>query len=261
MIRLVATDLDGTLVRSDSTISERSRRTLLAAEDAGVIVVFVTGRPLRWAREVFGHVGGHGLAVISNGALVWAVHDDEPVMVRPIPEDELLACAELLRRSVPGVSFAVETLAGIGLEPGFMERYRVPDGAARGPLESLVGTPVVKLLVRHEELDPQAFWRAADEVWDGRLTTTWSSSTTLLECSARHVTKASTLELVCAERGIDRGEVAAVGDMPNDLPMIEWAGLGCAVSNAHESVLAVADRVVPSNDDDGVAVLIESLLA
>ena len=77
--RLVATDLDGTLVRSDGTVSERTQRVLVELDRLGVPVVFVTGRPLRWAADVFDHVGGHGLAVISNGALVWDVAGDRPV--------------------------------------------------------------------------------------------------------------------------------------------------------------------------------------
>ena len=84
--RLIATDLDGTLLRSDGSVSERTAAALLAAEGAGIVVVFVTGRPLRWAREVFVHVGGHGLAIVSNAALVWDVAADSPAQMRAIAE-------------------------------------------------------------------------------------------------------------------------------------------------------------------------------
>jgi len=252
--RLVATDLDGTLVRSDGSISERTRAVLAAVEARGVPVVFVTGRPLRWAEEVFEHVGDHGLAVVSNGALVWDVAADRPRLRREIdPETARRVVAEL-RAAVPGSTFAVETVAdGISLEPAFMERHPLPDGARRAPLEDLVDGPVVKLLARHEELGPQDYWDAAEAVIGEHVTITWSSSSTLLEISAADVTKASTLALVADELGVAPADVVAFGDMPNDLPMLAWAGTSYAMANAHPSVLAAVDHVAPSNDEDGVA--------
>jgi len=251
--RLVATDLDGTLVRSDGTISARTREVIAEVEAAGVPVVFVTGRPLRWAEEVFEHVGDHGLAIVSNGALVWDVAADRPRLRREIDAPTVLrVCAEL-RSAVPGSAFAVETLDGIGLEPEFMERHPVPDGAHRAPLAELVTGPVVKLLARHEELDPQAYWDAAEEAIGDDVTITWSSTSTLLEISAFGVTKATTLALLADELGVPAEDVLAFGDMPNDLPMLAWAGSPYAMANAHQSVLAAVDRVAPSNDEDGVA--------
>ena len=81
-----------------------------------------------------------------------------------------------------------------------------------------------------------------------------------LEISAPGITKASGLALVCAELGIEPADVAAFGDMPNDLPMLGWAGRGVAVANAHPDVLAAADAVTASNVDDGVAAHLEHLL-
>ncbi|MFL6060595.1 MAG: HAD family hydrolase, partial [Marmoricola sp.] len=105
-VRLVATDLDGTLVHSDGSITPRSRAALAAAEEAGIDVVFVTGRPLRWADEVFEHVGGHGFAIVSNGALVWDVTAGEPALERAISIEVLAQVADRLRTAVPGSHFA-----------------------------------------------------------------------------------------------------------------------------------------------------------
>jgi Cof subfamily protein (haloacid dehalogenase superfamily) len=251
--RLVATDLDGTLVHSDGTISERSREVIASVEALGVPVVFVTGRPLRWAEDVFDHVGDHGLAVVSNGALVWDVAAGLPRLRREVDAGTVLRVCADLRAAVPGSAFAVETLEGIGLEPQFMERHPVPDGARRAPIDELVDGPVVKLLARHEELEPQEYWDAAEAVVGEHVTITWSSTSTLLEISAAGVTKASTLALVAEELGVAAEEVVAFGDMPNDLPMLAWAGTPYAMANAHPSVLAAVDHVAPSNDADGVA--------
>lgn len=260
-VRLVASDLDGTLVHSDRSVTERTRKALVAAEEAGIQVVFVTGRPLRWAEEVFEHVGGHGLAIVSNGALVWDVARNEVKTLRAIEPDVGLEVCRLIREAVPGTSFAVEKLAGIFLEPEFHERYEVPEGAHRGSLAEIFDAPALKLLARHEELEAQPFWdRVAVAVGD-RVVVTWSSTTALLEISAAGVTKASALEVLCAEHGISAAEVLAIGDMPNDIQMLVWAGTSYAMGNAHPTVREVADHVAPTNDDDGVAQVIEELLS
>jgi HAD superfamily hydrolase (TIGR01484 family) len=259
-VRLVATDLDGTLVHSDGSVTARTRAALAAAEAAGIVVVFVTGRPLRWAEEVFEHVGGHGLAVVSNGALVWDVDRAGVHLMRPIDPATGLEVAGRIRAAVPDTHYAVETLAGIALEPGFLERNPVPDGSTRGALEDIFSGPAVKLLARHERLEPQEFWDRAAEAVGDLAEITWSSATSLLEMSAAGVTKASTLALLCTERGIAATEVLALGDMPNDLPMLAWAGTSYAMANAHPTVRAAADHIAAANDDDGVAQVIEALL-
>lgn len=251
--RLVATDLDGTLVRSDGTVSPYTADVLAQVEALGVPVVFVTGRPLRWTEEVFEYVGEHGLAVVSNGALVWDVARHRPHLERTIDPALGLEMCEVLREAVPGSAFAVETLAGIGLEPEFLERHPVPEGARRGPIGELFDQPALKLLARHEDLAPQEFWDAAEQVVQGRLVITWSSATSLLEISAPDVTKASTLALLCADLEIDASEVVAFGDMPNDLPMLAWAGTSYAMADAHPTVTEAAGHVAPGHDEDGVA--------
>jgi hydroxymethylpyrimidine pyrophosphatase-like HAD family hydrolase len=258
--RLVATDLDGTLVRSDGQVSAYTADVLARVEALGIPVVFVTGRPLRWMEEVFEHVGEHGLAVVSNGALVWDVARHRPHLERPIDPVLGLEVCRLVRGAIPGSAFAVETLEGIGLEPDFRERHAVPDGARRAPIAELFDRPALKLLDRHEELSPQEFWDAAEAVVRGRMVITWSSTTSLLEVSAPGVTKASTLELLCADLGIDAADVVAFGDMPNDLPMLAWAGTSYAMANAHRTVGEAATHRAPSNDEDGVARVLAGLL-
>ena len=247
-------------MRSDGSVSAYTVEVLARVEAAGVPVVFVTGRPLRWAEDVFEHVGEHGLAIVSNGALVWDVARHEPRLERPIePALGLTVCAEL-RAALPGTTFAVESLAGIGLEPAFLERHELPPDIRRGRIEELFDRPALKLLARHEELGPQEFWDLAEQTVAGRLVITWSSASSLLEISAAGVTKASTLALVCAELGVEAADVVAFGDMPNDLPMLAWAGTSYAMANAHLTVLEAAEHVAPANDEDGVARVLVGLL-
>ena len=240
-------------MRSDGTVSDYTHQVLSAVEDLGVPVVFVTGRPLRWAEEVFEYVGSHGLAVVSNGALVWDVANEAVHVERPIAPDHAKQVCRLLREAIPGSLFAVETLDGFGLEPAYLERHPVPEGARRAPVEELLSQPILKLLARHEELEPQEYWDAAEEALGDRMTITWSSSSTLLEMSAPGVTKASTLALLAADLGVEAEDVIAFGDMPNDLPMLQWAGTSYAMADAHPTVVEAADHVAPGHDEDGVA--------
>jgi Cof subfamily protein (haloacid dehalogenase superfamily) len=251
--RLVATDLDGTLVRSDGTVSAYTHDVIAALDEAGVPVVFVTGRPLRWAEDVFEYVGAHGLAIVSNGALVWDVARDSVDLTRPIPVDVGLEACHRIREAVPGSAFAVETVAGIALERDFLERHQVPDGSRRGPLEEVFDEPALKLLARHEEIEAQEFWDRAEAAVDGAVTITWSSTSALLEISGSGVTKATTLALLCERLGVDRRDVIAFGDMPNDIPMLEWAGTSYAMADAHPTVRAVTPHTAPGHDEDGVA--------
>jgi Cof subfamily protein (haloacid dehalogenase superfamily) len=257
--RLVATDLDGTLLHSDGTVTSRTRDVLTAVEDLGVTVVFVTGRPVRWMDDLWEHVGGHGLAIVSNGGILFDVHARAVRMARTIPVDVGLEAASLLREAVPGTTFALERLDGFAKEPAFMPRQPAPPDLTEGELEDVLDGQVVKMLARHDEMEPELFWQRVESHVGHLLTTTWSSVGALVEMSAAGVSKASTLELLCADRGITRDQVVAFGDMPNDLAMLDWAGTSYAMANAHPSVLALADRAAPSNEEDGVAAVLAEL--
>ncbi|RKS80277.1 hypothetical protein CLV35_0703 [Motilibacter peucedani] len=262
MIELLASDLDGTLVRSDGSISQRSVEAIRAAEQAGVTVVFVTGRPPRWLGDVARATGGSGLAICTNGALVYDLHTEQVVESFPISVEVARQAAEDLRAAFPGVRFAVETATSFGREADYVSDADMPDVRVAAIAE-LVDSPVAKLLVRSSDHDSDELLEAAREVLGDTVTATHSTRGphALLEISAAGVTKASTLARFCEERGLGPEQVVAVGDMPNDLPMLAWAGTAYAVANAHPDVLAAVELVTASNDDDGVAVLLEGVVA
>jgi Cof subfamily protein (haloacid dehalogenase superfamily) len=259
---LVATDLDGTLLHSDGTVTERTREVLDAVDRRGITVVFVTGRPIRWMEPLWDHVGDHGLAICSNGGIVYDVPGRAVLEARTIEPQVGLRVAERIRTTLPGSVFALEKTTGFGKEPGFRPRSDPDEGRPEltvGPLEELFDDTVVKLLALHPDLAPDAYWAQVDELVGQAVTTTWSSTGALVEISARGVTKASTLELVCGERGIGPEDVVAFGDMPNDIPMLRWAGTSYAMANAHPTAVAAADHTAPGNDEDGVAAVLEKL--
>lgn len=260
-VRMIATDLDGTLLHTDGTVTDRTRRVIDELDRRGVVVVFVTGRPVRWMDSLWRHVGDHGLAICSNGAVVYDVAQHEIARVRPIPRDVGLAAADTIRDAVPGTTFAVERTDGFGKEPVFPrgpQEDEVPELQV-GELAEVFTDRVVKLLALHEELAPADYWARVEQAVGRDVTTTWSSIGALVEMSARGVTKATTLELLCAEQGIAPDEVVAFGDMPNDIALLQWAGTSFAMSNAHPTVLDCAANVAPRNDEDGVAQVLEEL--
>jgi Cof subfamily protein (haloacid dehalogenase superfamily) len=258
-LKLVATDLDGTLLHTDGTVTARTRDALTAVEDLGVTVVFVTGRPVRWMDDLWEHVGGHGLAICSNGGVVYDVHARAVERARTIPAEVGTEVADVLRTAIPGTTFAVEKTDGFAKEEQFMPRVPPPPDLVVGALDEIFGGNAVKLLARHEDLDPEEFWAQVESEVGHLVTTTWSSTGALVEISAAGVTKASTLELLCEERDVRPVDVVGFGDMPNDLPMLAWVGTSYAMANAHPLVRELADRVAPSNEDDGVAVTLEQL--
>ena len=221
--------------------------------------MFVTGRPLRWMETLWPHIGKHGLAVVSNGAVTYNVHEREVVTTTGIEPALGLDLAAAISSAVPGSTFAVESLEGISQDPDFVERHRAPAGSRRGPLADVWDRAGVKLLVRHETLDHDEFRDRVIAAVGDLAHATWSIPG-LVEISAAGVTKASALVGLCERLGVEASEVVAFGDMPNDIPMLEWAGTSYAVANAHESVLAVADHVAPSYDEEGVAQVMEELL-
>ncbi|MFC5719812.1 HAD family hydrolase [Streptomyces gamaensis] len=264
--RLIATDLDGTLLREDKTVSARTLAALAAAEEAGIEVFFVTGRPARWMDVVSDHVHGHGLAICANGAAVVDLHDGgRCVEVRPLERAAALAIVRAVRAAAPDASFAVERTTCFQYEPQYPPYNLAPD-AVMAPAETLLAedggraAPILKLLAHHPELAPDAFLELARSVAGEHGSFTHSSSTALLEISGVGVSKASTLARCCAARGIAPREVVAFGDMPNDLEMLGWAGTSYAMANAHPDVLAATTHRTAANDEDGVAEVVERIL-
>ncbi|HST66329.1 MAG TPA: Cof-type HAD-IIB family hydrolase [Mycobacteriales bacterium] len=261
MIRLAATDLDGTLLRSDGTVSRRTCAALRSAEAAGIAVALVTGRPPRWMAPVARATGHTGVAICANGALLYDLHTEQVVGSDLIDIPVAQATVAALRASVPGLSFAAEFAPGFGHEASYRHGWDLGEVEVRvAEAEELLDQPVVKLLARHPTMDRDELLTVARDLLGADVTVTSSSTTeALLEISAPGVTKATALAGLAARQGIAAAEVVAFGDMPNDLPMLAWAGRAVAVANAHPDVLALADEVTASNDDDGVALVLERL--
>lgn len=260
ILRLAAVDLDGTLLRPDGTLSERSRAALGRARAAGIRVVLVTARGPRSVRLLGAELGLDGSAICSNGAITLDLVTGEVVRTQPLGAEIAARLVRELRARLPGILFAAES-EEIALEPGFAAwEWEPPAGTRYADGLELVAEPVAKLIVRHDTHALEAIAEAARELAGDDAAVTIPGPWTV-EISAAGVSKAAALAELCAELGVAPEEVVAFGDYPNDLPMLEWAGHAVAVANAHPDVLRVADEVAASNADDGVALVLERLAA
>ncbi|MGH3738962.1 MAG: HAD family hydrolase [Micromonosporaceae bacterium] len=259
-VDLIASDLDGTLLRSDGTVSPRTLATLDAIDAAGSRFVMVTGRPIRWLPEVLDQTGVRGPVICANGGVVYDPESDTVLDHTPLLPHVVAEVMAALSHELPDVSFAVEVDHGRAMlsevaypsHPGDIGWRTVPRAA-------LGAAPVAKLLARCVDAAPEEFLARCTKLLDGTVQVTSSSRAALVEISAIGVTKASGLAWYAERHGIDPSGVTAYGDMPNDVPMLSWAGRGVAMANAHPLALEVADEVTGSNDADGVAVHLESL--
>jgi len=267
-MRMVATDLDGTIVRPDGTVSQRTLKALAACEDAGMDVVFVTGRPPRWMDAIAEMAGHRGLALCGNGAAVLDLADLSVVQSHALDRRAVVDVAERLRGQLPGAAFALETLTGIRCEPGFELRWEAAIDGPRWPLDELLDDDptVFKVLckqagehARSTEVD--VMLARARASLDGVAEPIHSDPLNhMLEISAKGVNKGWALAELAEKRGIAREDVVAFGDMPNDATMLTWAGQGYAMSGGHEEAIRAAGRTAPPCEEDGVAQVLERLL-
>ncbi|MCP2262296.1 hypothetical protein LX15_006032 [Streptoalloteichus tenebrarius] len=266
---LVASDVDGTLLDPMERVTARTAAAVRRVVSAGTPFVLVTGRPPRWVMPVVDALGVTGLAVCANGAVVYDTAERRVLRAELLEPVLLHDVASTLDRALPGCAVAVERVghhAGTFFaenryrhflaEPNYEHAWPDADSSEAQRAE-ILGHPAIKLLVRHQEMSSAEMAAAAGEMLGSAVDITYSTGAGLLELSAPGVTKATGLAAVAELLGVDRSDVAAFGDMPNDLPMLRWAGHGVAMANAHPEVLAVADEVAAPNSADGVAQVLE----
>ena len=268
MTRFIASDLDGSLLQTSGFVSPENQQAITKAIGEGLDLIFVTGRPARWMDNIAQMTGHSGLALCANGAVLYDLEADEIVRASLIPGDVGVLAAQRLRTVDPGISFAVELARKADdflIDHNYRPRWEPKVPPKKVSVEDMFETGlVVKLLARPSSEaahDADSFLSAADEALAGIVDVTHSDNhDVLVEMSLLGVNKGSGLANVAKDRGFTADQVAAMGDMPNDIPMIEWAGIGAAVANAHYRVKEVADLHLPTNDEHAFAHLVEHVL-
>ena len=259
-VRLVATDLDGTLLGLDDVVSERTRQAIRAVVDAGIHVVAATGRSQWTATPLVEPAGGLDVIVCSNGASLYHVREQRSLASYPIADDVIDEILANLDASLPGCVFGWETDDDLHYEQGFLayrpnlDRPASPD-LARGERPQ----PIRKLMVGHPEVQHYALLDLVVPLTPPRAFAT-TSGAPFVEITGDGVDKAFGVRTYCEQLGIAAEEVLAFGDNHNDIAMVTWAGRGIAMGNAHPALLAVVDEQTESNVEDGVARVLETLV-
>lgn len=253
--RLVALDIDGTLVDFDGTARPAVLAAVHAVQASGVPVVLSTGRSVFGITPVIEQFElADGYAVASNGAVTFTY---SPPMVRStVTFDPEPAVRAVLER-VPDALVAVEVIGR-----GYRANRNFPTGEINGELwletmEELVAEPVTRVIIRDPQSSVDDFVALAADLGLHR-TNYYVGYTAWLDLAPEGVSKASGLADIAAELGVPRSEVLAIGDGRNDLEMLGWAGRGVAMGQAPDVVKEAADAVTVSWQEDGVAVELAS---
>ncbi|ORX59739.1 hypothetical protein DM01DRAFT_1405229 [Hesseltinella vesiculosa] len=274
-IKLVASDLDGTLVTggyNEAALSERSIGVLKALEKQGVQIVLASGRPPRAMVPVLDLVDlDHPIALCCNGAIV--LDHKEKNIKRSFaiePEHVIKIVSEVKRELGDSVCFGVESGMRFRCEPGYA-RFRGADNMNHpydtvASLEEFADEPVEKIVILHTS------WHAAtlhghldqhvfnDASWKDVLHNTYSNPF-FIEISATGVSKGATLAQIAQDMSVPREQIIAFGDMPNDIQMLQFAGIGVAMENAEDQVKQAAVHIADTNVNHGVAQILEDMLA
>ncbi|WP_415947607.1 HAD family hydrolase [Streptomyces sp. KLOTTS4A1] len=260
--KLIATDLDGTLLRGDHTVSQRTRDALAASVATGAAHIVVTGRSVPWTRHILDDLGYEGLAVCGQGAQVY--HAGEHRLLTSVTLDRQLAALALakIEAEVGPLSLAAsrdgvdgDVLIGPGYEAQEGPLPYVPINDA----SELWSAPLNKVYVQHPRLGDDELWAVAHRV-AGELVGVTMAGAGIVEILPLGLSKATGLSLAARRLGARRADTVAFGDMPNDVPMFGWAAHGVAMANAHDELKAVADEMTLSNEEDGIAVVLERML-
>jgi Cof subfamily protein (haloacid dehalogenase superfamily) len=262
--RLVATDVDGTLLDPADRVSPRAAAVIGRLVAAGIEFVLVTGRPPRWIPPVVAQLGVARMAVCANGAVLYDAVEDKVVWARTLAPEALAEVGAAAIDTLPGCGLAVERVptsafdaaTSFVADPDYRHAWPDADNGLE-PRSQLLAAPAVKMLIRCPELSSDAMVAALAPVVGDTADLTFSHPRGLVEASPPGVTKATGLAEVAERSGLGATDVVAFGDMPNDLEMLRWAGHGVAMGNAHPALLEIADEITAGNGEDGLALVLE----
>ena len=261
--KLIATDLDGTIVSHEGVISQRTVDAFTRAKELGIHVFFVTGRPPRWMGEIR-DAFGFGAAICCNGAMLYDLLNDVILEEWMISIDDQTEIVQRMRIAMPEISFAVESNDHYQREVGYIPKWDIGlDNVGIERIEDGVRVPALKLLGRCSNLE-----YTSDEMVDiaqktiGDLATVTHSAAndSLIEISALNVSKGATLEMMAKRLGLTADDCVSFGDNPNDFSMLQWTSRSYAISDGHPQAPLHAKGIAEPCEQDGVAKIIESLL-
>ena len=261
--KLIATDLDGTIVAHYGFISDRTKIAFAAAHAAGIHIYFITGRPIRWMKEIKENFN-FGLGVCGNGALLYDFINEKVLEEWSFSIEAQLETVNRLRQVIPPVSFATEIGEDFLREKKYVPRWDIgEDNVGVDLIEEVITAPALKMLARCSdgEFSSDEMLALASKALEGIATVTHSNSPdSLLEISAVGVSKGATLSRVAGRLGLTADDCVTFGDNPNDFSMLSWASRSWAMADGHPDLMKYAKFQTDPHQEDGVAKVIEQLL-
>jgi len=261
--KLIATDLDGTIVAHYGFISDRTKIAFAAAHAAGIHIYFITGRPIRWMKEIKENFN-FGLGVCGNGALLYDFINEKVLEEWSFSVEAQLETVKRLRQVIPPVSFATEIGEHFLREKKYVPRWDIgEDNLGVDQIEEVITAPALKMLARCSdgEFSSDEMLELASKALEGIATVTHSNSTdSLLEISALGVSKGATLSRVAGRLGLTADDCVTFGDNPNDFSMLSWASRSWAMADGHPDLMRYAKFQTDPHEEDGVAKVVEQLL-
>jgi Cof subfamily protein (haloacid dehalogenase superfamily) len=262
--KLIATDLDGTLVRSDDTVSAYTHEVLDRVRAAGIRIVGATGRGPRLTSLTRNDIRAADFLVLAQGGWVLDQADGSYLRTARLAGSALGGLLADLEAEVGPLSVMIEALDhdDAPLWGDYDPTWRYPVTVERRPRAECLTGEVIKAFARSFEHDVDTLLAVAQRIVPPHVATVTQAGLAYVEICPPYVDKGTGLAVVAESVGVDPADVLVFGDMPNDLPMFAWAGWNrVAVANAHPTLLAVADEVTLTNDEDGVAVYLDRLLS
>lgn len=259
-IKLIATDLDGTLLDSFGHVSDINLQAIKNAKKCGILTIASTARSIRSTQAISLRSGLGPLAICQNGAAVYDVETKELLYHQPIEIINAISIISKLRTEMPGILFAIEKLENFIPEKGF---FPAPlPGLTADPTDEIlneISEPVTKIICRHPAIPHRELKNRAYQQCHNFADIT-SAGADWVDFQATGISKATGLAFATKLLDIASDEVAAIGDNSNDVPMLEWVTVSAAPSNANAEAKLKASWIVPSNLDNGVAVFIEKII-
>lgn len=265
--QLIVSDIDGTLIDSNDRISPRLRDVLYRAAHAGAEIALATGRPHRWLYPVLDQLAIRPICVTANGAVLYDSATETILKRYELKPETMAMVLDIARQAIPyKVAVGVERVGtdaqasdedSYVVTPDFMHTWN-PDGFGVDCESGVIGQPAVKMLLRCEDLTAAEMHELVAPLIDpDEAHITYSIKEGLLEVSRPGITKEAGVRALATLHDVPRERIVAFGDMPNDIEMLEWVGLGVAMGNASDEVKEAADEVTATNDQWGVAAILE----
>ena len=261
--KLIATDLDGTIVAHYGEISDRTLAAFKKAHEMGIEIFFVTGRPPRWMAEIR-EAFGFGNAICANGAMHYDLMNSRVIEEWLIPVENQIEIVQVLRQHIQGINFAIEFEGQFHREKNYIANWDIGvDNVGVDHIEELATQPAFKMMARcskNEFTSDQMLEIAQSEISHLATVTHSAPEDSIIEISAIGVSKGATLEKLAARAGFTAKDCVSFGDNPNDFSMLQWADRSWAMADGHPDGAKYSKFIAEPLKADGVAKVIEALL-